>query len=60
MASNRLVKRKRNQVSYAEPEDDSFDSAYESGDESAVNKIDNDLPEGDTVYGARRVSCFIL
>ena len=55
------AKRKRAQISYAELDDDLFDSAYESGEDVAIDEIDHDLPEGDTTYGSRKVSrsaCF--
>jgi hypothetical protein len=57
MASLSLpAKRKRAQISYAEVGDDSFDSTYESGEDYAMIEIDHDLPEGDSVYGSRKVS----
>jgi hypothetical protein len=53
------AKRKRAQISYAEMQDESFDSAYESGDDMDADAVDNNLPEGDTVYGSRKVTSFV-
>ena len=55
------AKRKRAQISYAELDDELFDSAYESGEDVAMDEIEDDLLEGDTIYGSRKVSrptCF--
>lgn len=49
------AKRKRTQVCYIEPNDELFDSAEESSDDIAADEIDYDLPEGDSVYGSRKV-----
>jgi hypothetical protein len=49
------AKRKRAHISYAEMQDESFDSAYESGDDMDIDDADSDLAEGDTVYGSRKV-----
>lgn len=53
------AKRKRAQISYAEMQDESFDSAYESGDDMDVDDVDGDLPEGDTIYGSRQVTSLV-
>ena len=57
MSSTISTKRKRAQISYAEPEDELFDSEFEFDENASVNDIDDDLPEGDTIYGSRKVSC---
>lgn len=49
------AKRKRAQISYAELQDELFDSAYESGDDMDSDVAEDDLPEGDTIYGSRKV-----
>ena len=59
MAATLPAKRKRAQISYAEPEDDMFDSGYETDGDNVSNNVDVDLPNGDSVYGSHKVCSFI-
>ena len=59
MAPSLPAKRKRAQISYAEPEDDMFDSGYETDSDPLMNEIGEVLPVGDTAYGSRKVSASI-
>ena len=48
------TKRKRAQIYYAEPDLDPIDSAYESGDESALVGVEDEFSNGGIAYGSRK------
>ena len=49
------AKRKRNQISYAEPEDDFLDSAHDLEEDVAIDGLQDDLSDVDATYGSRKV-----